>query len=344
MFTPSPLPRTLEASLRDLGSKTAATRASAIRDLVRHALRDEGTRARAIGLLSRALEDDAPGVRSAAAVALADLSAHEALPALLVAVEDPDAHARQMAISALGEIGDARAAPRLRRALTDDRPEVRYQAVLAFSRVRKDDADDVAAALLSALDDADDAVRYIALRIAEERLDQGVATPFEAIADRAVALLEDSTRHVALGAAILLSKLGRPEGRELVLRVIRGDAKADKEDEREAVEVAGALGMREALPALERRAWGLKRFVRDTCAFHAKIALARLGHERAVGEILRDLGAAKRETREAAVVAAGRAHLVQARDRIVAAKEVDAQLVAEALRDLGSAEAESGSA
>src|SRR5580704_12283294 len=156
MFAPSPLPRTLDASFRDLGSKTGSTRASAIRDVVRHALEDPATRARAVPLLERALSSDGSNVvRSAAAVALADLGAGEALPTLLVAVEDVDPHVRQMALTALGEIGDARARPRLERALKDGRPEVRYQAVIAFARAASDDAEAVAGALVAALGDAD---------------------------------------------------------------------------------------------------------------------------------------------------------------------------------------------
>src|SRR5580658_4854243 len=152
MFGSAPVPRNLEASFRDLASATAATRASAVRDVVRHARRNDDTRARAIRVIEKALKDDtSPGVRADAAVALADLAAHEALASLLVAVEDDDGHVRQMALSALGEIGDARAMQRLERALRDGRPEVRYQAVIAFSRVAKDDAGAVASALARAL-------------------------------------------------------------------------------------------------------------------------------------------------------------------------------------------------
>jgi HEAT repeat protein len=345
MLAPPPLPRTLEASLRDLSSARPNVRASAIVDLARHASRDAQTRTEAIGHFEIALRDDAAEVRSAAAVALADLKAVEALPALLVAMEDPDMHVRQMAINAVGETGDARATQRLRRALSDARPEVRYQAVIAFARVAKDDADDVTRALESGMGDDDDAVRYIALRVAEERSDSNLPARWDAIAARAAELLDDAVSHVALAAAIFLVKrersgkgkvLGAGKARDRILSVVRSETgrRAEKEDEREAVEVAGALGMREAMPALERRAWGLSRIVRDTCAFHAKIALARLGHERATAEILRDLGAPKRETREAAVVAAGRARLTQAREAILAVKDVDGQLVADALRDL----------
>src|SRR5580692_8920952 len=169
MFAPPPLPRNLEASFRDLASDKPAVRASAIRDVVSHSLRSDATRARAVPALERALKgDDDPRVRAAAAVALADVAAREALPSLLVAVEDDDAQVRQMALAALGEIGDARATQRLERALRDARPEVRYQAVIAFARVARDDPGAVALVLTRALEDQDPAIRYIAMRVAEE--------------------------------------------------------------------------------------------------------------------------------------------------------------------------------
>ena len=169
MFSLSPLPRNLEASFRDLGSERESARAGAVRDVVRHAAGDDAVRVRAIAALERALRaDTSPAVRSASAVALADLRAHEALSTLLVAVEDDDAHVRQMALAALGEIGDTRAAPRLERALGDARPEVRYQAIMAYARVVRDDPPAVASALVRGLGDADPAIRYVALRMAEE--------------------------------------------------------------------------------------------------------------------------------------------------------------------------------
>jgi len=344
MFAPPPLPRTLQASVRDLSSTKPATRASAAADLVRHAASSEETRAMALPLLEKALGDDSAIVRSAVCVALADLRAKEALPALLVAVEDVDVHTRQMAINALGEIGDVRAGPRLRRALTDPRPDVRYQAVIAFTRIVREDCEEVVRALARALDDEHESVRYIALRVAEERIDEDTHAGLEPLAARVVPLVADPVPHVALVAAIYLAKVGRSEGHTLLENVVcstgrYGRAGPEKEDEREAVEMAGALGLRETIPALERRAWGALRVVRDTCAFHAKIALARMGHDRAVKEILTDLGSSKRQVREAAVVAAGRARLVQARATIEKLEgRAEPLLVQHALAELRRAE------
>jgi HEAT repeat protein len=344
MLAPPPLPRTLEASIRDLASTKPPVRASAVSDLVRHAVASDGVRARAIPLLEAALKDEVNAVRSAAAVGLADLRAHEALASLLVAIEDADQHVRQMALSALGEIGDARALARLKRALGDERPEMRYQAVIAYARVavaHPDHRDDVEAALLRAFDDADAAVRYIAMRVAEDYA-LGGEDPLrsDAIAARARAFVEGKDEAMAVVAAIYLAKIGdgSAPARATLLRVIRRELKTpEPEDEQTAVELAGELGMKNAIADLEKRAWGLGRFLADTCGWHAKIALARLGQERATREILADLDSWRRETRQAAVVAAGRARIAEARAKIAAMDpmSVDPDLVNDALARLG---------
>jgi HEAT repeat protein len=344
MLSPSPLPRNLEAAFRDLASAKPATRASAIRDVVRHALRESETRARALPLLERALRDDAvAAVRSEAAVALADVNAGEALAALLMAVEDEDAHVRQMAIAAIGEIGDVRATQRLERALSDERPEVRYQAIIAYARVVKDDASSVANALARALEDSDEAIRYIAMRVAEEHGIDGEPLRDPRLIARAEQLVDAVDPAVSVVASIYLARLGLDRGRRVVLDVVAGARKTSElEDERACVDLTGELSLREAIPDLERRVWGSRRLLRSvlswgagdaaSCAWHARIALARMGHARARADILADLASWRRETREAAVVAAGRARLVEARAALEGlGGSVDDALVREAL-------------
>jgi len=344
MFSPSPLPRNLEASFRDLASEKAATRASAIRDVVRHALRSDDARSRAIPLFEKALRDDAsPAVRAEAAVGLADTGAQEALSTLLVAVEDEDPRVRQMALAAIGEIGDARAAQRLERALRDARPEVRYQAVIAFARVAKDDAAAVTAALARALDDDDDAIRYIAMRVAEEHLVDGRPLRDPRFLARAEELVGSADQAVAVVAALYLARLGQARGLEVILDVVAERRRTPEvEDVQACIELASELDLREAIPDLERRAWGTRHVIRTilswgagdgaSCAWHARTALARMGHERARAEILEDLASWRRDAREAAVVAAGRARMSEARqalDRL--GGSVDPALVREAL-------------
>ncbi|MBX3212274.1 MAG: HEAT repeat domain-containing protein [Labilithrix sp.] len=359
MLGPPLLPRNLEASVRDLGSAKPDVRVAAVADLVRHARADEGVRARAIPLLVERLTDEVPRVRAAVAVALGDLEATEGVKGLLVAVEDDAAYVRQMAINALGEIGDRCALPRLRRALKDARPEVRYQSIIAFARVADRagglDASEVDDALFEAASDADEAIVHIALRVAEERLDEGTAPDGRLLA-RARALVADAgapgevsgaRSHVVLVAAILLAKSGDERGHEIVRRVVRGEKiggqAAEKEDERAAVELAGELGFTDLATHLERRAWGAMRFIRDTCPFHARIALARMGHDRAKKEILSELGSTRREVLSGAVVAAGRARMAEARDLIarLTAQAVEPELTREALERLDASRATS---
>ncbi len=343
MFAPPPLARSIEASFRDATSSKPAVRASALGDLGKHAGRSDVVRARALAVLERALQDERAEVRAAAAVALADIGAHEALPSLLLAMEDPDAYVRQMAIQALGEIGDARAWPRLRRALSDERPEMRYQAVMAvakFSHMRGErghstppppaEDNDLAEALSVALGDDDPQVRYIALRVADAPAD-GPPLHDAALMDQARELLTDPAVTVRVAAAIYLAGASEAAACPVLLGVVEGTLTTEElEDERAAVELVGVMGLTSAVTALERRVWGVKRYVRDTCEWHARIALARLGHIRAQNEIVRDLGSLRETTRQAAVVAAGRARLVSCRAAVVRAN-VDQALVDEAL-------------
>jgi len=346
MFTPSPLPRNLEASFRDLASARAATRASSVRDVVRHALRSDEVRSRAIPVIERLLgEDPASSVRAEAAIALADLRATEVLSSLLLAIEDGEQIVRQMAITALGELQDARATSRLERALGDGRPEVRYQAIIAYCRVARD-ISDIRDALLRAMSDADPAIRYIALRVAEERLaNAGADRELESVGiedrdgveagaasaalsdtrlvDRARELLETTDSDVAVAAGLYLARLGHPDGIATLLDVVSGVRKTPElEDEQACVERAGELGLRAAIPHLERRAWGARgwlrallsfdRHDRSSCAWYARTALAHLGHPRACAEIQRDLNSSSDETRAAAAIAAERAKLSDA--------------------------------
>ncbi len=341
MWLPPPLPRKFHACERDLGSEKVEVRASAVMDLVRHT-RDPETRARALELLGKALKDPAARVRASAAVALADGDGgHELVPDLIAAVDDDDDEVRQLSIAALGELLAAgssearvrsetatadRAIPRLQRALEDSRPSMRYQATIALARVATDEETRVRA-LLRASSDDDMNVRYLAMRLAEEH----AMPPPERLRVRAIALLDDEEPDVAAAAAIYLGQAGDEKAKPVLRRVVRGETKIQLEDEREAVELTGKLGMRDVIPDLERRAFGMLRFVRDTTPYHAMIALARMDHPRAVAAITGDLGSRSRKRREAAVVAAGRAHIAAARERI-AKLDVSAELREEALR------------
>jgi HEAT repeat protein len=333
MFGFSPLRRTLQAALRDAESRNQATRASALCDLVHHA---EADRSIVVGALEHGLRDQAAPVRAAAAIGIADVRGTEALSSLLVTVEDDDSYVRQMALAAIGELGDRRAGERLRRALLDARPEVRFQAVIAFTRVVPEEA---MAAIERALSDTDASIRYIALRCAEEStLGHDEAMPPQLLA-RAVQLLSDTDATVRVAAAVLLSRSGQGAGVPLLVEVARGRVTTrEHEDEAAAVELLGELRVAEAVPHLERRAFGPLGFGEGRFAWQALVSLARMGHVRARARIMRDLRSWSRDRRTLAVAAAGRAQLDEARPLVEAMQgneaRADAGTVALALDQL----------
>ncbi|HMI86757.1 MAG TPA: HEAT repeat domain-containing protein [Polyangiaceae bacterium] len=320
MFRLPSLRRTVAAALRDAASPSEATRASALADLVHHA---ETARAEVLGALEGGLRDQAAAVRAAAAIGLADVQGAEALSSLLVAVEDDDGYVRQMALAAIGELGDSRAGERLRRALSDSRPEVRFQAVIAFTRVV---ADEAMQAIEQALDDADASIRYIAVRCAEEyTLGEDRPLPPKLLA-RAAALLADPDATVRVAAAVLLSRSGQSAGVPLLVDVVRGRLSTrEQEDEAAAVELLGELGVTEAVPHLERRAFAILGFGEGRFAWQALVSLARMGHVRARARIMRDLRSWSRDRRTLAVAAAGRAQLAEARPIVEAMRGDEAR-------------------
>ena len=336
MFGLPSLPRTLEAALRDISSKKPETRAEAIRDLVRYS---EEARPQILRSLEGALRDEDPRVRGLAATALSDIDATEALAALLVAVEDDDADVRQMAISALGELGDPRAGERLRRALGDPRGEVRFQAVMAFPRVTAHE-EDALEAVLSAMDDKDALVAHVALRMAEELGRDG--KPDDRVLAKAKALLAHEKARVRVAAAVLLAHAGDQAGSEILAKAATGATSTDDgEDEAAAIELCGELGLRETERGLARRAFGgVLGIGRDKFQWHARVALARMGNERAIREILAELQSWDPGKRTLAVAAAGRARIAAARDALRAMRDapdrVDPDAVEEALRAIAS--------
>lgn len=314
MFRLSQLTRNLDAALRDVTDDKPSVRASAARDLGHQA--DESREA-CVRALETALRDADASVRAAAAEALGDLGATEALAALLVAVEDDAPNVREQAIVALGELRDARATVRLERALSDSRPEVRFQAVMAYPRVTSSRAD-AAKALLKATRDADELVAHIAFRMAEELADEDGGGLDAQIVERAVACLDHASMRVRAVAAVVASSAEDDRARDALLRVIDGrTATPDSEDVIAAIELAGERPVVEAKPALEKRAFGgVLGLGRDPLAWHARTALARMGHPRATEEILKELGSMSLHKRTLAVAAAGRARLVKAREVI----------------------------
>lgn len=332
MFGLSPLPRTLDAALRDVADPKPLVRISALRDLSRHA--DGAARARVLSALQTALrEDTTEAVRAEAALVLADVGAEESSEALLDALRsDAAQRVRQLALVALGEVGrgaDPATLAAVERATHDSAPELRFQGVIALAQL----AGPSALPRIRELSlDRDPAIRYIALRLLEEH---GAHPAEPAVIVRAREALEDEAPDVRLAAALLLARHDDRAGADVLIAALNSRrAVTHPEDEHAAVEWAGAWRLERARPGLERRAFGL--FSRAAgSVWHARAALARLGDERAQQAILRALSGWSRETRTLAAAAAGRARLSQAKPLLLAltgdASRADPETVREAL-------------
>lgn len=327
-----PLPRTLDAALRDVEHDRPDVRLATLGDLKRHAREGNAAALRALSL--RLSEDPEPSVRAGAALALADIDAHAALPALVAATNDGDAAVRQMALLGVGELApvdhaEARAAAT--RGLVDRLPAVRYQAVVALARLQREASLE---ALLVGTRDADPEVRHVAFRVAEEvfggRDCERVPAP---LVQRARGALRDDNRGVRVAAAILLAVLGESAGAEHLVEVVNAKRRIQHpEDEAIAIELCGQLQLRAAVPGLERRAFGVLGG-RTPASWHARVALAELGHDRAKSAILRGLSAWSRDARTLAVAAAGRAKLREARAILLEMADAPHRAEPDAVRD-----------
>ena len=313
-------PSTVGALLRDFISRDPSVRIEAADASSFVVGSDAGEpRARVIAGLVKMLDaDGSPQARSAAALALSDLHAIEALPALLIAAEDDAPLVRQLAITALGEIGDGRARERIRRALGDPRPEVRFQAIVAFPRVAKGQGDDgqkeAWSALRGALDDDDAQVRSRAAEACAELAD--AAELPSVVADRLAKIVVDcdETVDARVAAAIALGESSDRRGAKVLLDVIAG--KIDEPNParvQAAFELAGELGLDDARAAARAAAFGFRaRFGDPGRRTAALIALCRLGDRRAIDHVLAELQASSFARRMLAVAIAGRAALIEA--------------------------------
>jgi HEAT repeat protein len=330
-----PLPRTLDAALRDIEHERQHVRLSALRDLVR--LARSQARLGAIQALGRALLRDASAeIRTEAAMGLADCEATEASAELLAALEDAHVRVRQMAVLALGEVaapGDAEVVEALRVLLGHEEPSLRFQALIAFEAIAGKEAD---RALVRASDDDDDEVRAMAFRLSDRRFEN--EPPPAELLDRARSALGAQSAASATAALFLAAHADRSAD-AVLLGVLEGKVPAGTNADLQAVmETVADLGLEAARPALARRAFSVFGVRPDALGWQACIALARLGDERARRAILRGLSAWTRDGRTLAVVAAGRAGILAARETIQGYRgdpsRADPEAVEEALSEL----------
>jgi HEAT repeat protein len=336
MFGLAPLPRTLEAALRDAEHPEPRVRLSALADLVR--LTQTAERERAMLALIALLRSDAHAeIRAEAALGLADANATGASAALVAALDDPMLRVREFALLALGELAapdDHELGERLSVLLAAPEPALRFQALVACERLLPERAEPM---LLEASFDADPEVRAMALRLARKRWPEAEAPG--PLVERALDELADPSPPVRAAAALWLASLGDARADDVLVRLLEQKrSRGGESDLEDAMELAARRSIGRARPALERRAFGILRRP-DALGWHARIALARLGDARAQTSILRGLGAWTRDARTLAVVAAGRAGLREARERILGfrgdPRRAEPEAVEEALAALG---------
>jgi HEAT repeat protein len=134
----------------------------------------------------RALSADIPELRMAAANALGELEAEDAVPQLTAVFDDGDPRVRARAARATGVIGDPRATDPLTGLLGDPKAGVRLEAAEALGRIGNRQA---LQALLDLYDDSDERVRRIAVSgFGEFDNDRPVEALIEALGDDASAV------------------------------------------------------------------------------------------------------------------------------------------------------------
>lgn len=340
MFKLEPLPRTLEAALRDVAHEKVAVRRSAVKDLGRFVESPE--RDGAVDALRKALRDSDSDVRADAVVALCDLGERSVVPELLRLLGDAQLRVRQMALLGLGELGDAEQSEivgRLGSFLSAGEPALRFQALSAWAALVPGRLSEV---IVERALDSDPEVRTLALRLIEEHWIEADKELPDDLVTTARARLSDVVPAVHLLAAIVLGRAGHDTDTDVLLATVQRRLKvSDPADEQVSIELCGALGVRSAMPALRRRAFGLFGWTRDPFLWQARVALAQLGDERAVQAILKGLSSRLWHVRAVAVDAAGRAGLVAARPRLLELlndEALDRAHVEAALRSLSDVE------
>jgi HEAT repeat protein len=341
MFAWSPLPRSLAAALRDGAHPKPRVRLSAVADLARWASAEAGQPC-LDRLIEMAASDPDLDVRAAAVLALADAEAASALPVLIAAARSDAPRVRQMALVALGELApaeDTAALDVVRSALDSEAPALRFQALVAAGRLLAND--ELVVRLEQALAEGDPDLRHIACRIIEERFfaNSDVDEAQRAELERRLSpLLGDPDRDVALAVAVLLAPRGVEAARAVLVDSLnRRRRLAHVDDEQAAVELCAELGLHAALPGLRARAFGGVLPGASPVEFQARVALARLGDERAREQIVRGLASWNARVRAQSITAAGLARLEAARPRLLQmrdGREVDRASVVEALEAL----------
>ncbi|HEY5962363.1 MAG TPA: HEAT repeat domain-containing protein [Polyangiaceae bacterium] len=324
------MPRNLAAALRDMQSRRAESRRSAIVDLVRYA--DTDDRQRVVEAMRRSLAQETdPDIRAIAALATADGHLNELIPELVQLLEAAPPRVQQMALVAVGELGE-RGDPLLLRALrpmlTSELPALRYQALAAWQRLGDDPAQ-----LVRAVADPDAEVRFIAWSMLDEYLAHNTqaraSNPFARAADQSGVLggaseptlfaelsshWQTSPKRTRILAAAVLYRLGDAAPLTALLQEVEHVRRWSRTDRLAMVTQCGRLRMRAAF------AW-LKRLARvgwfeGPCGWPATAALAALDDQVSRDLVLAELRQPALHRKQRALVAVREFELSFASDQV----------------------------
>lgn len=338
MFKLPPLPRTIAACEVDLLSEDVQIRKAVTIDLARFS--DEAERPRRVTLLVQALSDQNSDVRRQALLSLADLGAGEAIAAILPLLSDVEIKVRQIAVLALGEVAgadDSEVLGRLALLLRAGDASIRYQALLARSQLAPGD---IAQDIVQGLSDQDPEIRELAIRLADEVLlekNQQISPELRELIIRAC---QDRENRVRIVAQVFAGAQGWETPRDMILQIAAGKVRVrEPRDEQEAIRLCGLLALKESLPSLNRRAYGLIGLSLDPFRWAALGALARFGDSKAIERLGKSLGSRRLTERAFAVEELGRSGQEAARSLLLPLRGqgqlVDPEILEKALEKLG---------
>ena len=278
----------------------------------------------AVRYLFQALEDEEVYVRMAAAGALGEIGP-EALPHLIQALKDEEGDVREAATWALGEIKAPEAVPHLIQALKDEDEDVRWAAAGSLGEIK---APEAIPHLIQALGDEDKNVRWL---VAEAL---GKTKAPEAI-PHLIQALEDEDKDVRAAAAMALGEI---KALEAVLRLIDALEAKNGVVRWAAAEALGKIGSPDSLPNLLEALKDKDGVVR----WAAARALGEIGPE-AVRHLIEGLRDEDEDVRRAAAETLWEIKAPEAVPHLIEALEDQDEdvrwLVAEALGEIKAPEA-----
>lgn len=162
----------------------------------------------------RALTNDLPEIRMAAASVVGRLGVTEAVPPLLERIDDPDPLVRRRVVRAAGLVGDPRAVEPLAKLARRSRPQIRADVATALGEIGDERALE---ALLPLASDDDNRVRLAAVKaLGEFASADPVPTLLEAFEDDQAAI----RRAAALATVELLAGAPRARSHEVRTTVV----------------------------------------------------------------------------------------------------------------------------